>query len=92
MKYAPSIAFEEMSGSAKGVTAAKAKGRKYLRNRGYGKKTSTASQSTVKGIFKQLSQPIPARNWASSSRRWAARSTPPAPRPTTPASSSWSSA
>jgi len=29
MKYAPSIAFEEMSGSAKGVTAAKAKGRKY---------------------------------------------------------------
>ena len=31
MKYAPSIAFEEMSGSAKGVTAAKAKGRKYLR-------------------------------------------------------------
>ena len=56
MKYAPSIAFEEMSGSAKGVTAAKAKGRKYLRNRGYGKKTSTASQSTVKGIFKQLSQ------------------------------------
>ena len=36
MKYAPSIAFEEMSGSAKGVTAAKAKGRKYLRNRGYG--------------------------------------------------------
>ncbi|MBO4500393.1 MAG: hypothetical protein J5732_09125 [Bacteroidaceae bacterium] len=56
MKYAPSIAFEEMSGSAKGVTAAKAKGRKYLRNRGYGKKTTTASQSTVKGIFKQLSQ------------------------------------
>ena len=58
MKYAPSIAFEEMSGSAKGVTAAKAKGRKYLRNRGYGKKTTTASQSTVKGIFKQgLEQP-----------------------------------
>ena len=56
MKYAPSIAFEEMSGSAKGVTAAKAKGRKYLRNRGYGKKTTSASQSTVKGIFKQLSQ------------------------------------
>jgi hypothetical protein len=56
MKYAPSIAFEEMSGSAKGVTAAKAKGRKYLRNRGYGKKTTTASQSIFKGIFKQLSQ------------------------------------
>ena len=47
MKYAPSIAFEEMSGSAKGVTAAKAKGRKYLRNRGYGKKTTTASQSVI---------------------------------------------
>lgn len=28
MKYIPSIAFEEMSGSAKGVTAAKTRGRK----------------------------------------------------------------
>lgn len=36
MKYLPSIAFEEMSGSAKGVTAAKTRGRKYIRNRGYG--------------------------------------------------------
>ena len=36
MKYIPSIAFEEMSGSAKGVTAAKVRGRKYIRNRGYG--------------------------------------------------------
>ena len=53
----------EMSGSAKGVTAAKAKGRKYLRNRGYGKKTTTASQSTVKGIFSQ-----PLRVSSSSSR------------------------
>lgn len=33
MKYLPSIAFEEMSGSAKGVTAAKTRGRKYIRNR-----------------------------------------------------------
>jgi hypothetical protein len=30
MKYIPSIAFEEMSGSAKGVTAAKVKSRKYI--------------------------------------------------------------
>ena len=37
MKYIPSIAFEEMSGSAKGVTAAKVKGRKFIKNRGYGK-------------------------------------------------------
>ena len=36
MKYIPSIAFEEMSGSAKGVTAANVRGRKYIRNRGYG--------------------------------------------------------
>lgn len=56
MKYAPSIAFEEMSGSAKGVTAAKARGRKYIRNRGYGNGTRTSYQSTVKSIFKQLSQ------------------------------------
>ena len=31
MKYNPSIAFDEMSGSAKGVTAAKTRGRKYIR-------------------------------------------------------------
>ena len=36
MIASPSIAFDEMSGSAKGVTAAKTRGRKYIRNRGYG--------------------------------------------------------
>lgn len=56
MKYTPSIAFDEMSGSAKGVTAAKARGRKYLRNRGYGGAVSTSYQASVKSIFKQLSQ------------------------------------
>lgn len=56
MKYIPSIAFEEMSGSAKGVTAAKTRGRKYIRNRGYGGSTRTAFQSSVKAVFKQLSQ------------------------------------
>lgn len=56
MKYVPSIAFDEMSGSAKGVTAAKSRGRKYIRNRGYGGATRTAAQSSVKAIFKQLTQ------------------------------------
>ena len=56
MKYNPSIAFDEMSGSAKGVTAAKTRGRKYIRNRGYGGSTRTAFQSSVKAVFKQLSQ------------------------------------
>ena len=56
MKYVPSIAFDEMSGSAKGVTAAKVRGRKYIRNRGYGGATRTAAQSSVKAIFKQLTQ------------------------------------
>ncbi len=42
MKYVPSIAFDEMSGSAKGVTAAKSRGRKYIRNRGYGGSTRTS--------------------------------------------------
>ena len=56
MKYTPSIAFDEMSGSAKGVTAAKTRGRKYIRNRGYGGSTRTAYQSSVKSVFKQLSQ------------------------------------
>lgn len=46
MKYNPSIAFDEMSGSAKGVTAAKTRGRKYIRNRGYGSSTRTAFQSS----------------------------------------------
>lgn len=56
MKYNPSIAFDEMSGSAKGVTAAKTRGRKYIRNRGYGGSTRTAFQSSVKAVFKQLSK------------------------------------
>ena len=56
MKYIPSIAFDEMSGSAKGVTAAKARGRKYIRNRGYGGSVRTQSQASVKAVFKQLSQ------------------------------------
>lgn len=56
MKYIPSIAFEEMSGSAKGVTAAKTRGRKYIRNKGAGSSSRTSSQASVKSIFKQLSQ------------------------------------
>ena len=56
MKYIPSIAFEEMSGSAKGVTAAKVKSRKYIRNRGYGGSTRTSYQASVKAVFKRLSQ------------------------------------
>ena len=48
MKYIPSIAFEEMSGSAKGVTAAKVRGRKYIRNRGYGGGFKTSAQGAVK--------------------------------------------
>lgn len=56
MKYIPSIAFEEMSGSAKGVTAAKVRGRKYIRNRGYGGGFKSSAQGTVKAIFKQLTQ------------------------------------
>ena len=54
MKYIPSIAFEEMSGSAKGVTAAKVKNRKYIRNRGYGGSVRTSDQAQVKAVFKRL--------------------------------------
>ncbi|MCZ2317149.1 MAG: hypothetical protein LC133_06845 [Bacteroidales bacterium] len=56
MKYTPSIAFDEFAGSAKGVTAAKSRGRKYIRNKGYGNTSSTASQSDVKAIFSQLTK------------------------------------
>ena len=45
-----------MSGSAKGVTAAKTRGRKYIRNRGYGGSVRTSDQASVKAIFKRLSQ------------------------------------
>lgn len=55
MKYIHSIAFEEMSGSAKGVTAAKTRGRKYIRNRGYGGSIRTEFQTSVKSVFTQLS-------------------------------------
>ena len=43
-----------MSGSAKGVTAAKMKNRKYIRNRGYGGSVRTSDQAKVKGVFKRL--------------------------------------
>ena len=56
MKYNPSIAFDEMSGSAKGVTAAKTRGRKYIRNRGYGGSTRTAFQSSVKDVQEMETQ------------------------------------
>ncbi len=56
MKYIPSIAFEEMSGSAKGLTAAKVRSRKYIRNKGTGGSVRTSYQSSVKSIFKQFSQ------------------------------------
>ena len=42
LKDKNTIAFEEMSGSAKGVTVAKVKSRKYIRNRGYGGSVRTA--------------------------------------------------
>ena len=54
MKYILSIAFEEMSGSAKSVTAAKMKSRKYIRNRGYGGAVRTSDQAKVKSVFKML--------------------------------------
>ena len=54
MKYIPSIAFEEMSGSAKGVTAAKNKGRKFIKNRGYGGRTKTSDQAANKGVMKYI--------------------------------------
>ena len=43
-----------MSGSAKGVTAAKMKSRKYIKNRGYGSGIRTSDQAKVKGVFKML--------------------------------------
>ncbi len=56
MKYTPSIAFEEFAGTAKGVTAAKSRGRKYIRNKSYSNSSNSASQSDIKAIFSQLAK------------------------------------
>ena len=56
MRYKPSIAFDRMSGSAKGVTASQNKGAIFIRTRGTGSKKRTADQATIKSIFKQLQQ------------------------------------
>ena len=56
MRYKPSIAFDRMSGSAKGVTASQNKGAVFLRTRGTGSKKRTADQATIKSIFRMLTQ------------------------------------
>ncbi len=56
MRYKPSIAFDRMSGSAKGVTASQNKGAIFIRTRGTGSKKRTADQAAIKSIFKQLQQ------------------------------------
>ena len=38
------------------MTAAKSRGRKYIRNRGYGGGVRTSAQAAVKSVFKQLTQ------------------------------------
>ena len=58
MRYKPSIAFDRMSGSAKGVTASQNKGAIFIRTRGTGSKKRTADQATIKSIFRMLQQ-----NW-----------------------------
>ena len=58
MKYVPSIAFDEMSGSAKGVTAAKVRGRKYIRNLGYGGSVRTGrSEVNLQAALTELEEP-----------------------------------
>ena len=54
MRYKPSIAFDRMSGSAKGVTASSNKGAIFIRTRGHGTKKRTADQSVIKSIFRLL--------------------------------------
>lgn len=56
MRYKPSIAFDRMSGSAKGVTASSNKGTIFIRTRGHGTKKRTADQSVTKSIFRLLTQ------------------------------------
>ena len=58
MRYKPSIAFDRMSGSAKGVTASQNKGAIFIRTRGTGSKKRTVDQATIKSIFRMLQQ-----NW-----------------------------
>lgn len=59
MKFKASFAFQELSGSAKSVTAVKNGNSQYLRSRGTGNSVgSTAAQSKNRIIIRQLSQ-----NW-----------------------------
>ncbi len=56
MKYTTSIAFDEMSGSAKGMTAVKSHGRKHLRGSKRGGSPSTGFQNSTRSFFGQISQ------------------------------------
>lgn len=69
MKYKPSIAFDAMSGSAKGVTATRNRSVTYLRTKVMNNRSKTQAQANVKAIFKQISQiwktlsPFQIANW-----------------------------
>ena len=44
--------------AAKGVTAAKVRGRKYIRNRGYGGSVRTSAQAAVKSILEAPTEAV----------------------------------
>lgn len=55
MKFKTSIAFEDMNGSAKGVTASRNASGSYLQSKSLGgRRSATGKQSQVRAIFKQL--------------------------------------
>lgn len=60
MTYLLSNEFEEMTGSAKSVTAAKVRSRKCILKKGTGDSVKASYQPSAKSIFKQLS-----KNWKS---------------------------
>lgn len=56
MRYKTSIAFDAMSGSAKGVTASRNRSATFLRNKGHAGHVRTADQAAVKSIFRLLTR------------------------------------
>lgn len=56
MKFKPSIAFDEFSGSAGNVTAAKINGRSYIKRKPIPTNPNTEKQQEVRNRFKEIAK------------------------------------
>ena len=61
MKFKPSIAFDEFSGSAGNVTAAKINGRSYIKRKPIPTNPNTEKQQEVRNRFKEIAKAYKAK-------------------------------